>query len=243
MGAVARSLQMAGALESMLDISLRYSNERVAFEKKISKFQAVQHNLARLAGESAAALAAATSAADTIAKQHLVRRRGLSGSRVRENPLRGSRRKGCGDRPSGARRDRLHHRAHPASLLLCARRPGATISAPRATGRSNSARWSPPAAPTNYGRWWRRGELHEIRLHESTRLENDRSPSFRSDPPAARMREVAQGSARLSRRGNRGRHLRSAQAPARGQRRAGILPPGRRARLARHDLAEEIWRP
>ncbi len=67
MGGVVRSLQIAGALESMLDISVRYSNERVAFEKKISKFQAVQHNLARLAGESAAALAAATSAADTIA--------------------------------------------------------------------------------------------------------------------------------------------------------------------------------
>jgi acyl-CoA dehydrogenase len=67
MGAVARSLQIAGALESMLDISVRYSNERVAFEKKISKFQAVQHNLAKLAGESAAALAAATSAADMFA--------------------------------------------------------------------------------------------------------------------------------------------------------------------------------
>ncbi|QQN64778.1 acyl-CoA dehydrogenase [Bradyrhizobium diazoefficiens] len=67
MGGAARSLQIAGALESMLDISVRYSNERVAFEKKISKFQAVQHNLARLAGESAAALAAATSAADAIA--------------------------------------------------------------------------------------------------------------------------------------------------------------------------------
>src|SRR4029079_15629150 len=67
MGGVARSLQIAGALESMLEISVRYSNERVAFEKKISKFQAVQHNLAKLAGESAAALAAPTSAADTFA--------------------------------------------------------------------------------------------------------------------------------------------------------------------------------
>src|SRR6202012_6307221 len=66
MGAVARSLQIAGSLETMLEISVRYSNERVAFEKKISKFQAVQHNLARLAGESAAALAAATSAADAL---------------------------------------------------------------------------------------------------------------------------------------------------------------------------------
>jgi len=67
MGGVVRSLQIAGALETMLDITVRYSNERVAFERKISKFQAVQHNLARLAGESAAALAAATSAADTLA--------------------------------------------------------------------------------------------------------------------------------------------------------------------------------
>src|SRR3977135_4339883 len=67
MGGVARSLQIAGALESVLDISVLYSNERVAFEKKISKFQAVQHNLARLAGETAAAMTAASSAADTIA--------------------------------------------------------------------------------------------------------------------------------------------------------------------------------
>jgi acyl-CoA dehydrogenase len=70
MGAVTRSLQIAGALESMLEISVGYSNERVAFEKKISKFQAVQHNLARLAGETAAAMTAASSAADTIANAH-----------------------------------------------------------------------------------------------------------------------------------------------------------------------------
>lgn len=67
MGATVRSMQIAGALETMLDITVRYSNERIAFEKQISKFQAVQHNLARLAGEVAAAVAAAGSAADTIA--------------------------------------------------------------------------------------------------------------------------------------------------------------------------------
>jgi acyl-CoA dehydrogenase len=67
MGGTIRSLQIAGSLESMLDVSVRYANERVAFEKKISKFQAVQHNLAKLAGEAAAALAAASSAADAIA--------------------------------------------------------------------------------------------------------------------------------------------------------------------------------
>jgi acyl-CoA dehydrogenase len=68
MGATVRSLQMAGALETILSMSVAYANERVAFERKIGKFQAVQQNLARLAGETAAALAAAGSAADTIAQ-------------------------------------------------------------------------------------------------------------------------------------------------------------------------------
>jgi acyl-CoA dehydrogenase len=67
MGATARATQIAGALESILAMSVRYANERVAFERPIGKFQAVQQNLARLAGETAAALAAAGSAADTIA--------------------------------------------------------------------------------------------------------------------------------------------------------------------------------
>lgn len=67
MGAAVRATQMAGAMQAILDLSVAYSNERVAFGKLISKFQAVQHNLARLAGETAAAVAAAGSAADTIA--------------------------------------------------------------------------------------------------------------------------------------------------------------------------------
>ncbi len=66
MGAAARASQMAGALEAILDISVQYSKDRVAFERPISKFQAVQHNLARLAGETAAAVAASSSAADAI---------------------------------------------------------------------------------------------------------------------------------------------------------------------------------
>jgi acyl-CoA dehydrogenase len=67
MGATARAMQMAGALEAVLELAVHYANERVAFERPIAKFQAVQHNLARLAGETAAAVAAAGSAADTIA--------------------------------------------------------------------------------------------------------------------------------------------------------------------------------
>jgi acyl-CoA dehydrogenase len=68
MGCVVRAVETAGALEAILDMTVRYANERVAFEKKIAKFQAVQHNLARLAGEVAAAMTAAHSAADAIAR-------------------------------------------------------------------------------------------------------------------------------------------------------------------------------
>ncbi|HWW20489.1 MAG TPA: acyl-CoA dehydrogenase family protein, partial [Steroidobacteraceae bacterium] len=65
-GAVARASQMAGALQAILELSVTYANERVAFEKPIGKFQAIQHSLARLAGEAAAAIAAAGSAADAM---------------------------------------------------------------------------------------------------------------------------------------------------------------------------------
>jgi acyl-CoA dehydrogenase len=68
MGAVVRSVQTAGALEAVLAMSVDYANERVAFERPIGKFQAVQQNLARLAGEVAAALAVSGSAADALAQ-------------------------------------------------------------------------------------------------------------------------------------------------------------------------------
>ncbi|MDO8941792.1 MAG: acyl-CoA dehydrogenase family protein, partial [Desulfobacterales bacterium] len=67
MGATVRSLQIAGALQSMLARSVEYAGDRIAFGKPIAKFQAVQHMLAILAAESAAATAAATSAADSLA--------------------------------------------------------------------------------------------------------------------------------------------------------------------------------
>jgi alkylation response protein AidB-like acyl-CoA dehydrogenase len=67
MGCVVRSVEIAGALQAILDMTVRYANERVAFEKPIGKFQAVQHNLARLAGEVSAAMTAAHSAADAVA--------------------------------------------------------------------------------------------------------------------------------------------------------------------------------
>ena len=68
MGAVARACQMTGALESALQIVADYSGEREAFGRKIGKFQAVQQNLAQLAGEVAAAMTSAGSAAASLAE-------------------------------------------------------------------------------------------------------------------------------------------------------------------------------
>ncbi|HZJ62115.1 MAG TPA: acyl-CoA dehydrogenase family protein [Kofleriaceae bacterium] len=68
MGAVVRACQMAGALRAILARSVAYAGERVAFDRPIGKFQAVQHALARLAGEAAIALAASGSAADALAQ-------------------------------------------------------------------------------------------------------------------------------------------------------------------------------
>jgi acyl-CoA dehydrogenase len=58
-GALARAVMMSGALESALDLGVTYALERVQFGRPIAKFQAVQQNLAVLAGQTAAAVAAA----------------------------------------------------------------------------------------------------------------------------------------------------------------------------------------
>jgi acyl-CoA dehydrogenase len=59
-GALARSAQMAGALESILAQAVRYATERKQFGRAIGAFQAIQHQLAVLAGHAATAgLAAA----------------------------------------------------------------------------------------------------------------------------------------------------------------------------------------
>ena len=65
--AAARAQQMAGALERILEQSVQFSLDRVQFGRPIAKFQAVQQNLANLAGEVAAAGAAADGAAEAIA--------------------------------------------------------------------------------------------------------------------------------------------------------------------------------
>jgi acyl-CoA dehydrogenase len=57
-----RSASMAGAIETLLESSVRYAGERVQFGKPIAKFQAIQQSLASLAGEATSAQSAALAA-------------------------------------------------------------------------------------------------------------------------------------------------------------------------------------
>jgi acyl-CoA dehydrogenase len=62
LGALLRSAQMAGAISTILDRALTYAGERQQFGRLIGNFQAVQHMLAVLSEESAAATMAAEQA-------------------------------------------------------------------------------------------------------------------------------------------------------------------------------------
>ncbi len=67
-GALARATMMSGALERAMDMAVSYAQERVQFGRPISKFQAVQQNLAILAGQTAAAVAAANLGIEALDK-------------------------------------------------------------------------------------------------------------------------------------------------------------------------------
>ena len=65
-GALVRSCQMAGAVSMALDLSVEYANTRIQFGRPIGRFQAIQQQLAELAGEVAAADVAARDACRAI---------------------------------------------------------------------------------------------------------------------------------------------------------------------------------
>jgi acyl-CoA dehydrogenase len=66
LGALLRSVQIAGALEASVALGVRYANDRVQFGKPIGKYQAIQHQLAQLAAEAAAAKVAAGAACRSV---------------------------------------------------------------------------------------------------------------------------------------------------------------------------------
>jgi acyl-CoA dehydrogenase len=127
MASTVRSVETAGALEAILSLSVAYANERVAFERPIGKFQAVQQNLARLAGEVAAALAVAGST-----KPYSWRPRPPKSAPPKPQPR--------------VRRSRIRFSAPSAlprstcfTASRCACCHGATTSAARVIGRPSSA--------------------------------------------------------------------------------------------------------
>lgn len=64
--ALGRALLMAGCLERVLELSVRYVNERKQFGRTLAKFQAIQHSLAIMAAEVAASSCAADAAAAAL---------------------------------------------------------------------------------------------------------------------------------------------------------------------------------
>ncbi|MGE0387860.1 MAG: acyl-CoA dehydrogenase family protein [Gammaproteobacteria bacterium] len=66
-GALGRAALMAGAMETAVDLAVRYANDRVQFGKPIGKQQSVQHALAILAVEAAAGAMAAARAYRAVA--------------------------------------------------------------------------------------------------------------------------------------------------------------------------------
>lgn len=69
--AAIRALAMAGAMASVLDLTVQYANERSQFGRPIGKFQAIQHNMAILAGQTAAALGAGDIAAEALGEREI----------------------------------------------------------------------------------------------------------------------------------------------------------------------------
>jgi acyl-CoA dehydrogenase len=63
LAALMRAMQMAGAADRILAITVEYSKQRVQFGRSISTFQAIQHMLAELASCVAATIASAEAAA------------------------------------------------------------------------------------------------------------------------------------------------------------------------------------
>lgn len=65
LGALIRAQQLAGAMQRALDLSTQYVSGRIQFGRPLGKFQAIQQQLAAMAGEAAAASAAADMAAQS----------------------------------------------------------------------------------------------------------------------------------------------------------------------------------
>ena len=82
--ALSRVALMSGALSRVLELAIGYAMERHQFGRPLSKFQAIQHSLAVLAGETAAAQRAADGAIDALSTPRFADQVAAAKSRVGE---------------------------------------------------------------------------------------------------------------------------------------------------------------
>jgi acyl-CoA dehydrogenase len=66
-GALIRTTQMCGAMDTVLELTLQHTSNREQFGRPLTKFQAVQHLLADMAGEASASSAMADAAIASFA--------------------------------------------------------------------------------------------------------------------------------------------------------------------------------
>ncbi len=83
-GAVGAAAQMVGAMERVLDMTLTFANDRTQFGRSIGKFQAIQHQLAVMAENIAAARMAAEIGCESNKSWPSPLRAALSKARVSE---------------------------------------------------------------------------------------------------------------------------------------------------------------
>lgn len=83
-GALTKTVMMAGALEKILEMTINHSTERTQFGKSLHRFQAIQHHIAALAGETAAAGIAANYAVAAFGKNPFSKEIALAKIRVNE---------------------------------------------------------------------------------------------------------------------------------------------------------------
>jgi len=82
--AMTRVSSMCGGLEKLLELTIDYVGERKQFGRPISGFQAVQHNVARMAGEVAASIRASDAAIEAMDTNRFVLQVAAAKARVGE---------------------------------------------------------------------------------------------------------------------------------------------------------------
>ena len=82
--AITRAALAAGALERTLELAIEYATTRSQFGRTISRFQAIQHQLAVLAGEVAAAVRACDGAIEALDGDGFVHQAAAAKARVGE---------------------------------------------------------------------------------------------------------------------------------------------------------------